>query len=78
MHVSLFQWLLQFTHPAADHWTRSWAGCVNEIGDPNFPGQLRRAKGLPILIDQLKRWHCTIRRNGPLPESVHFDVTQPQ
>jgi hypothetical protein len=78
MDVGLFQWFLQFAHPAADHWTRSWASGVNEIGNPDFASQLRRAKRLSILIYQLKSWDCSVGRNRSLPKGCHFDVTQPK
>src|SRR5438132_1902463 len=46
MHIRFFQRLLQLAHSAADHWTRPWAGCVNEIGDLAFAGEPRCTKRL--------------------------------
>ena len=78
MHVGFFERLLQFAHPAADHRTRPRASRVNEIRDPDFAAQLRRAKRLPILIRQLEYRHRAVFGNGSLPQRVHLDTLQPE
>src|SRR5256886_11653676 len=78
MHVGLFQWLLQFTHPCADHRTRPWTSRVNEVSDPNLPSQSRGVEWLSLLVYELEMWHRAVGGNAALTERVHLDLSQPK
>src|SRR5262249_24854477 len=78
MDVCPFERFLQFAHPAADHWTRSRAGAVNEICDPDSAAQISGAEIFSILIHQRELGNASVRRNRSLAKRVHLELPQPK
>src|SRR5207237_8283294 len=75
MHICLFERLLQFTHPGADHRTRAGAGRVNEICDPDFSAQLGGDEIFSILIQQYELGNRSVVSNVSLPVRIDLDLS---
>src|SRR5438552_2642812 len=54
MHIVFLERFLHFAHAAAVHRTWPGAGAVDEIGDPDFTGQICTTERLPLLVSELK------------------------